>query len=109
MDLIQELNDKIKSLDVAIKQLKSRGQKYAESEKDYRVALAQKLLELRENGHPVTIIENIAKGNPDIAKLRLQRDIDETMYKSVLEYLNVVKLQIRVIENQIQREWVKND
>lgn len=107
MDLIQELNDKIKALDIAIKQLKERGKKAAESEKEYRIALAQKLLELRTDGHPVTIIENIAKGNRDIAQLRLQRDVDETMYKSVLEYLNVVKLQIRVIENQVSREWGK--
>jgi hypothetical protein len=105
MDMITELNDKIKALDVAIKQLKTRGTKLAESEKDYRVALSHKLLQLRTDGHPVTIIENIAKGNADIANLRMARDIDETMYKSVMEYINVVKLQIKVIENQIQREW----
>jgi hypothetical protein len=107
MDMITELNEKIKALDVAIKQLKNRGTKLAESEKDYRVALAHKLLQLRTDGHPVTIIENIAKGNADIANLRMARDIDETMYKSVMEYINVVKLQIKVIENQIQREWGK--
>jgi hypothetical protein len=67
--------------------------------------LATKLLELRDLGHPVTIIGDIARGNRDIAELRLKRDIAETEYNVALEFINVTKLQIRILENQIGREW----
>ena len=48
---------------------------------------------------------DIAKGEPDTAKLRLDRDITESLYKSCLEGINVYKVKLRVLENQLEREW----
>jgi len=110
MDLINEMMDKVKMLSTAIEQLKKRGRKFSETENDYRIALAVKLLELRTNGHPITILHDLARGNTDIARLRLLRDIAETEYNTALEFINVTKLQIRILENQVGREWgAKND
>jgi hypothetical protein len=92
-------------LSVAITKLKERGKRAAETEADYRIALSTKLLELRSNGHPVTIIGDIARGNKDIAHLKLLRDIAETEYNVAQEFINVTKLQIKILENQINREW----
>ena len=39
----------------------------------------------------------------------IKRDIAETMYQTNLEYINTTKLQLRILENQLQREWGKNE
>jgi hypothetical protein len=108
MDLVNELSELISKLNLAIETLKKRGNTLAVAETNYRIALATKLLELRENGHPITILNDIARGNRDVAQLRLERDVAESLYQVNLEYINSVKLQCRILENQIQREWGKN-
>jgi hypothetical protein len=35
----------------------------------------------------------------------MKRIIAETMYKSTLEAINVLKLKIRIMENQYDKEW----
>lgn len=102
--------DKLRLLEKAIEQLKLRGKRYSESEAEYRVALAGKLLELRQLGHPVTMLHDLARGNPDISKLRLLRDIAEMEHQTAMEFINVTKLTCRILEAQISREWgSKND
>lgn len=54
---------------------------------------------------PVTIISDVCRGEPEIAKLRLERDIAETVYKSALEAIQSYKLQIRILDAQVEREW----
>ena len=48
---------------------------------------------------------SIAKGESEIAKLRMERDIAESLYKSCQEAINGYKVQIRILEGQLQREW----
>lgn len=104
-DLVTEIMDKSRMLDVAISELKRRGQKYAEAERDYRVALAKQMLTERDNGMPVTIISDICKGKSEIAQLRFNRDCAEVLYKSAMEAINSMKLQIRLMDSQLDREW----
>jgi hypothetical protein len=47
----------------------------------------------------------LARGNERIANLKMNRDVKETLYKSALEAINVYKLQIRLISEQLEREW----
>lgn len=104
-DLVTEIGNKSRMLDVAIAELKKRGQKYAESEKAYRIALARRILEEREKGTPVTIISDICRGSTQIAGLRFERDCAEVVYKSAMEAINSMKLQIRLMDSQLDREW----
>lgn len=104
-DLVTEIMDKSRMLDVAISELKRRGRKYAEAERDYRVALAKQMLTERDNGMPVTIISDICKGKSEIAQLRFSRDCAEVLYKSAMEAINSMKLQIRLMDSQLDREW----
>lgn len=105
LGLYQELQNKTSLLDVAVRELRARGTAYSQAERDYRVALRKAVLEERAKGTPVTIISDVCRGREDIAQLRFERDCAETLYKSALEALNVYKLQARLIENQIQREY----
>lgn len=105
MELWQEIMDEQRLLDRAVRELKPRGKKLAQAEHDYRVALSKRLLILRAEGNAVTHLADIAKGEPEIAELRLQRDIAESLYQSAQESINVQKLKIRILEGQLSREW----
>ena len=104
-DLIAEIGQKSKLLDAAVHELGKRGRSYAQAEQDYRIALARRILEERAKGTPVTIISDICRGDREIAKLRFERDCSEVMYKSALEAINTLKLEIRILDAQIEREW----
>jgi hypothetical protein len=104
-DLIQEIGVKSSLLDAAVKQLGVRGKAYAQAERDYKVALAKRIIQEREKGTPVTIISDICRGDTEIARLRFERDCAEVVYKSAQEAIQSLKLQIRIIDSQIEREW----
>lgn len=67
--------------------------------------LPKKMLLERDKGTPVSILSDICRGSREIAAKKMQRDIAEAVYKASMEACNVYKLQIRVLENQIDREW----
>lgn len=106
-DLILEIQQRMKTLDIALKEYGKRGKDYAEAERQYRTALSGKILEERDKGTPVTIISDVCRGSAVIADLKFKRDVAETLYKSAQEALNCYKLQIRILENQLEREWGK--
>ena len=91
--------------DAAIKELRSRGSAYAQAEQDYRVELAKCILLERDKGTPVTIISDVCRGDRTIAGLKFNRDVADVVYKSALEAVNGYKLQIRILDAQIEREW----
>jgi hypothetical protein len=104
-DLLKELNDKSGRLDKALGGLGKYGRAYAEYERDYRMALNKKIIEERTKGTPVTIISDICRGDSVVADLKYKRDCAETLYKSCLEGINVLKLQLKLLEEQISREY----
>lgn len=101
----QEIEEKNKMLDKAIKDLAQNGYDLATKERDYKVAVNKKALQLRAEDMPVTLINQVIYGYNDIALLRFERDTAEVKYNANLEYINTIKLQIRILENQMQREW----
>lgn len=105
MDIFNELQQKIKELDISVKSLRKTGSEYAEAYTKYRIKLATKLVELRDEGMPVTIAYDVARGQRDIAKEKYNEIVKEAIYKANLESINSIKLQIRVLENQVQREY----
>lgn len=106
MDLFNQIQELIEKLNVAIKTLSKNGQALAEAERDYKITLRQEALKLRqEKGMPVTLISQIIYGVPEVAEKRFKRDIAETMYQTNQEYINTTKLQLRILENQLSREY----
>lgn len=99
------IEEKQKMLDKAINELAKNGYELAEKERDYKIAINKKALELRANDTPVTLINQIIYGYEDIAKLRFERDIAEVKYNANQEYINTIKLNIRILESQLNREY----
>lgn len=105
MDLYAELQAKTKQLDVSIKSLRKTGTEYAEAEKAYKVLLRQECLRLRDDGMAIGMIDKTCYGIPSVAEARFKRDVAEAVYRANQEAINSLKLQMRLIENQIGREW----
>ena len=105
MDLYQELQEKTRQLDMSVKQLRTSGTAYAEAERDYKILLRTECLRLRDEGMAVGMIDKTAYGIPSVAEARFKRDVAETVYRANLEAINSIKLQMRLIEGQLNREW----
>lgn len=103
-DLYQELQQKIKELEVSVKSLRKTGSAFAKAEMDYKIALSKEALIMRDSGMAVTMIPLVIYGKENIATLRFNRDVAETIYNANQESINALKLQIRIIEGQIGRE-----
>lgn len=109
MDLYMELQTKIKELNTSIKSLRHTGTEYAEAERAYKVCLRKYALKCRsEEEMPVTLIQQTVYGIPEVAEKRFTRDVTEAVYKANQEAINSIKLQIRIIESQLQREYGNN-
>lgn len=104
-DLYTELQSKTRQLEASIKQLRKSGTDYAQSERDYKVLLRSECLKLRDEGMAIGMIDKVCYGIPSVAEARFQRDVAETVYKANLEAINSIKLQMRLIEAQLDREW----
>jgi hypothetical protein len=107
--LYNELHSKTQQLEMSIKQLRTSGTDYAQAERDYKVLLRQECLKLRDEGMAIGMIDKTCYGIPVVAEARFKRDIAEAVYKANLEAINSIKLQLRLLENQIQREWGQSD
>ena len=105
IDLMQELQAKTRQLDISIKALRQNGTEYAQAERDYKVLLRTECLKLRDEGLAIGMIDKTCYGIPSVAAARFKRDVAESVYKANLEAINSIKLQMRLIEGQIQREW----
>lgn len=106
MDLVNDIENLILRLNNSVKKLKEYGQELAQTERDYKITLRQEALKLRqEKNMPVTLISQIIYGVPEVADKRFKRDVAETMYNTAQENINSIKLQLRILESQINREW----
>lgn len=105
MDLYNELMQKTKQLELSIKSLRNSGTEYAEAEKNYKILLRQECLKLRDEGMAIGMIDKTCYGIPSVAEARFKRDVAQAVYKANLESINSLKLQMRLIENQIGREY----
>ena len=106
MDLLQELWKINDLLTKALEQYKQRGREYAKAYRDYRVLLAQELLRLKAEGTPVTISYDIARGSTDVALAKEKEIISESLYNSCQEAINTYKLQIKILQEQINKEYI---
>ena len=104
-DLINELNNLNKKLSTGINLMAKYGKDYAEAERDYKITLNQECLKLKDNGMAVTLIDKVVYGVKAVADKRFKRDSAEILWKTSQENVNAIKLQMRILDSQISREW----
>lgn len=88
-----------------IKELERLSKEYVEAENEYQAAKHIRSLELQEEGMSATLINMIIKGDPTVSPLLQKRNHAEKLREVSNEKINVIKLQIRVYEKQLEREW----
>lgn len=105
MDLYNQLMDLSKQLDISIKQLRYTGQDFAQATQIYRMKLSEELLKLEAEGRPVTNLMAIARGKPEVAKAKYDEIAKEAIHKANLESVQGIKMQIKILQAIIDKEW----
>ncbi len=72
-----------KAQQVAEEQIRHAARSLASAEESYRVALAKRIVEARDEGHPATLCADLARGDALVAKLRVARDVADGMYEAM--------------------------
>lgn len=103
-DLWSEIQSKTKQLDYSVKELRKSGTAYAEAEKAYKIKLREWCLRLRSQDMPIGLIDKTCYGIPEIAELRFKRDCAQAVYRANLEAIQAIKLEVRIINEQLTRE-----
>lgn len=106
-ELMNRLDQCIAALGRGNTVLKTLGLQKAQTEKDYKVRQAQEILKLRAEGNPVTIIQDLVKGNEEVAELRLKRDVAEASYFTGIEAMNNLRLEIEIIRSKLT--WLRTE
>jgi hypothetical protein len=104
-DLWSEIRSRTRQLDYSVRELRKSGTAYAEAEKAYKIKLRETALRLRSQDMAVGMISMTVYGVPEVAELRFKRDCCEAVYKANIEAINAIKLEIRIINEQLSREW----
>lgn len=100
--LITELEKLREDLNNIIGELNRAGYLKAKTEYTYRVALAKELLLNRDKGLPVTLNNDVSKGNEIIAKYKFDKDVAETTYDITYEKLRAIKIELGIVERQME-------
>ena len=103
--LIDEIQNTFDLLSQSIKSLKRTSEAYAKAEMEYKIMLRQECLKLRDEGMAIGMISLTCYGIPSVAEARFKRDIAEANYKANQEAIQSYKLQLRLMDNQVSREW----
>ena len=109
MNLFEELQQLIAQLKKSVKVLKENGTVLADREKEYKEQLRIEVLKLKDEGTTATLIDKIVYGIPEVSTKRRERDVAEAKYRANLEGIQSVKLQIKVIEELINKDLQKKD
>jgi hypothetical protein len=107
-DLVTEIQAKARQLDMSVRTLRKSGTDYAQAEMDYKKLLRVECLKLKDQGMAIGMITLTCYGIPSVAEARFRRDCAEAVYKANQEAINSIKLQLRLLEGQINREWGTN-
>ena len=105
MDLYLELEQKQDELTKAIKELRSAGSAYAEADTTYRRLVAQESLRLKAQGMAISLIDKAVFDSEQVADALFQKDITEVMIVACKEEINALKLRIKLISEQLAREY----
>lgn len=85
--------------------LKERGIALAKAEAEYQTAKHSRSIAMKAEGNSATMIQLLIKGDERVSAAMFARDCAQVEYDSAKEALNVYKLDARLLEAQIDREY----
>lgn len=105
LPLWQQLTECMRMLDKALLECKKRGSAMVLAKAHYYTVKAQAAFALREDGYPVTFIQDVLKGMPDVNDAMREYNAAEVEYENAREARNVIKKKIDTLREEYQREW----
>lgn len=104
-DLWVETLECLRLLDLALTEAKERGDRMVTAEADYYTAKATVAFALKEEHYPVTLIEMVVKGMPEVTEKMTAYHAAQVEYENAREARQVYKKKLDVLREQMQREW----
>lgn len=96
-DVAAEIRRVSKRLDNAPKAIFDAAKEFAEAERVYRKELSIEIVKLKAEGSPVSIINDVARGN--VADLKYKRDLAEGLYKSSIESAKALQSELSGLQS----------
>lgn len=103
--IMNKMNECLRAMQQGNIQYKTLGLKKAQAEEKYRVALQKEMARLKLEGCKVTIIPDLARGNEEVAHLRLERDIADINYNVCRDSLRYNEKELDILRSQLA--WLK--
>lgn len=100
--LIGELKSMNKRLSDGYMEMWKQAKVYSAAERDYKIALHHRILELKTEGYAITLILELAKGTEKIADLRFQRDLAERKYETTKESIRSLRAMASVYQSVLK-------
>lgn len=103
MELIkisQQIMETAHRLQNASKAVFTIGQDKADAEKEYRIALMQEILILKEAKMPATLISDVARGK--VADQLFNRDSSEVQFKAALASMDALKSSLSAYQSVLK-------
>lgn len=80
--IINGMAEKNRMLTMKNEEYAELAEKRAQAERDYSVALAAKITQMRIDGNSVTLVKDLARGNKAVADLKMKLDIADGVLKA---------------------------
>ena len=111
-ELYEKRNDLLNLLTECISYKKDNGRKLAQAEYEYKKARTLLMAKMMLDGYETedgktktiaaTAVYNLAQGDPNVAKLKLERDLRQADAEVTQEKIYQLKLQINIIEDDLK-------
>ncbi len=95
--IAEQIREQLERLNKAQRFLYKQATKKAETERVYRMELAQELVRLRAEGYPVNIVGDMARGS--VANEKFERDLAESQFKATIEAIEAIKVNISALQS----------
>ena len=105
LPLWEQIRHVMSMLDTALLECKKRGQAMVAAKAAYYTAKAEAAFRLREEGHPVTFIQEVLKGEADVCAAMMEYNAAEVEYENAREARNVLKKKLDTLREEYTREW----
>ena len=92
--LIDGLTEKNRQLALKNDEIKELAEKKAATDRDYSIAYAKEVMNLKLEKEPATIIPTLAKGDILVADLRYKADIADAVYRASIEKMKDIRINI---------------
>lgn len=105
LPLWEQITHCMRMLDAALRECKTRGAAMVEAKADYYTVKANTSFAMREEGTPVTFIQTVVKGVPEVCRAMSAFNAAEVEYENAREARNVWKKKLDTLREQYAREW----